>query len=169
MWALKADPAIADVAREFNAPLILMHNHNEPKNAEQSALLGGRYVGMEYGDLLADIKRELEESIERALQAGVARENIIVDPGIGFGKTVEQNLELIFRLRELKTLEFPVLVGPSRKSFLGYTLNLPPEDRLEATVAAVTLCIERGADIVRVHDVKAIYRGAKLTDAVVRR
>ena len=163
------DPALFDVVAEHKVPLILMHNHNEPKNAEQSALLGGRYVGMEYGDLLADIKRELEESIERALQAGVARENIIVDPGIGFGKTVEQNLELIFRLRELKQLEFPVLLGPSRKSFLGYTLNVPPEDRLEATVAAVTLCIERGADIVRVHDVKAIYRGAKLTDAVVRR
>ena len=169
VWALKADSAIADVAREFNAPLILMHNHSEPKNAQESEKLGARYVGMEYGDLMSDIKRELEESIERALQAGVARENIIVDPGIGFGKTVEQNLELIFRLRELKTLGFPVLVGPSRKSFLGYTLNVPPEDRLEATAAAVTLCIERGADIVRVHDVKAIYRAAKLADAIVRR
>src|SRR3989338_140632 len=109
VWALKADPAIADVAREFNAPLILMHNHNEPKNAEQSALLGGRYVGIEYGDLMSDIKSELAKSVGAALKAGVARENIIVDPGIGFGKTVEQNLELIFRLRELKTLEFPVL------------------------------------------------------------
>src|SRR3989338_3492236 len=169
VWALKADSAIADVAAEHNVPLILMHNHSEPKHAAQSDGLGGRYVGIEYGDLMSDIKAELEKSAGTALKAGVARENIIVDPGIGFGKTVEQNLELIFRLRELKTLEFPVLVGPSRKSFLGYTLNLPPEDRLEATVAAVTLCIERGADIVRVHDVKAIYRGAKLTDAVVRR
>ena len=169
VWALKMDPAIADVAAEHKVPLILMHNRSEPKNAAQSGTLGSRYVGVEYGDLLTDIKRELEESIERALQAGVARENIIVDPGIGFGKTVAQNLELIFRLRGLKTLGFPVLVGPSRKSFLGYTLNVPPEDRLEATVAAVTLCIERGADIVRVHDVKAVYRGAKLTDAVIRR
>ncbi|MDP3965502.1 MAG: dihydropteroate synthase [bacterium] len=169
VWALKADSAIADVAAKYKVPLILMHNRSKPKNAQESEKLGARYVGMEYGDLMSDIKRELEESIERALQAGVARENIIVDPGIGFGKTVEQNLELIFRLRELKTLGFPVLVGPSRKSFLGYTLNVPPEDRLEATAAAVTLCIERGADIVRVHDVKAMKRVATLTDAIVRR
>lgn len=167
--ALKADPAIAGVAHEFNVPLILMHNHSEPENAAQSDRLGGRYIGMEYGDLMSDIKSELEKSVGAALKAGVARENIIVDPGIGFGKTVEQNLELIFRLREMKTLGFPVLVGPSRKSFLGYTLNLPSEERLEATIAAVTLCIERGADIVRVHDVKAMYRAAALADAVVRR
>jgi len=169
VWALKADSAIADVAREFNAPLILMHNHSEPKHAAQSDGLGGRYVGIEYGNLMSDIKSELEKSVGTALKAGVARENIIVDPGIGFGKTVEQNLELIFRLRELKTLGFPVLVGPSRKSFLGYTLNLPPEERLEATAAAVALCIERGADIIRVHDVKAMHRVAKLADAIVRR
>lgn len=169
VWGLKADSAIAGVAHEFNAPLILMHNHSEPKNAAQSDGLGGRYTGIEYGDLMSDIKSELEKSVAAALKASVARENIIVDPGIGFGKTVEQNLELIFRLRELKSLGFPVLVGPSRKSFLGYTLNLPPQERLEATIAAVTLCIERGADIVRVHDVKAVHRAAALADAVVRR
>lgn len=168
VWA-RIDPAMFDVAAKHKVPLILMHNHNEPKNTAESEKLGARYVGMEYSDLMKDIKRELGKTVDNALNAGVARENIIVDPGIGFGKTVEQNLELIFRLRELKTLGFPLLVGPSRKSFLGYTLNLPPEERLEATAVAVTLCIERWADIIRVHDVKAMYRVAKLTDAIVRR
>lgn len=168
VWGLQMEPKIANVAAEHNALLILMHNRSKPKNTEQSEKLGARYVGVEYGDLISDIKIELGKSVEQALKAGVARENIIVDPGIGFGKTVEQNLELIYRLRELKELGFPLFVGPSRKSFLGYTLNLPPEERLEATAAAVTLCIERGADIVRVHDVKAIHRVAKLTDAITR-
>ena len=124
---------------------------------------------MEYGDLLGEIKGELRESVDAALAAGVARERIIIDPGIGFGKTVEQNLELVNGLAELRELGYPILVGPSRKSFVGYTLNLPPEDRLEGTAAAVALCIERGADIVRVHDVSAMNRAAKLTDAVIRR
>src|SRR5262249_23111750 len=117
------------------------------------AQLGGRYVGVEYIELLSDIKRELNDSIELALKAGVQPERIILDPGIGFGKTVEQNLELVDRLRELTELGYPLLVGPSRKSFVGYTLNLPPSERVEGTAAAVTVCIDRGADIVRVHDV----------------
>ncbi len=169
VWALQMEPAIADVAAEHKVPLILMHNHNEPKNAEQNEKLGARYVGMKYDDIMFDIKRELESSVSVALKAGVTRENIIIDPGIGFGKTVEQNLELIFRLRELKSLGFPILAGPSRKSFIGYTLNLPPEERLEGTLAASVLSIERGADVIRVHDVKAMYRAAKLADAIVRR
>lgn len=168
VWA-RMDPAMFDVAAERKVPIILMHNHNEPKKAEQNETLGGRFVGMEYGDLMKDINRELGKAVDTALKAGIARENIIVDPGIGFGKTVEQNLELIFRLRELKSIGFPILVGPSRKSFLGYTLNLPPEERLEATAAAVALCIERGVDIVRVHDVKEMRRVARMTDAIVRR
>ena len=135
----------------------------------QSAQLGGRYVGVDYEDLMADIARELHESIDLALLAGVAPERIIVDPGIGFGKTVEQNLELVDRLAELQTLGYPLLVGPSRKSFVGYTLNLPPEQRLEGTAAAVTLSIDRGADIVRVHDVEAMTRVARIADAIVRR
>lgn len=169
VWGLQIDSAIADVAAKHKVPLVLMHNRSEPKNAEHGGDLGSRYVGMEYGNLLADIKRELGWSIEQALDAGVPRENIIVDPGIGFGKTVEQNLELIFRLRELKTLGFPMLVGPSRKSFIGYTLDVPPEDRLEGTAAACALSIERGADIIRVHDVKEMRRVAKIADAIIRR
>ncbi len=102
------------------------------------------------------------------MEGGIEREKIIVDPGIGFGKTVEQNLQLIRELGELKVLGRPILVGPSRKSFIGYTLDLPPEERLEGTAAAVTIGIAKGADIVRVHDVKEMVRVARMTDAMVR-
>lgn len=169
VWALQKDPLMAKVVSLHKVPVVLMHNRSKPQNAEVKEKLGGRYVGTEYGDLLKDVKSDLQKSIDKALKEGVARESIIVDPGLGFGKTVEQNLELINRLSELKELRFPLLVGPSRKSFIGYTLDLPPEERLEGTAAAVALCIERGADIIRVHDVKAIQRVAKMTDAIVRR
>ncbi len=169
VWALKRDAAVAQVAAEYDVPLILMHNRSTSKHVAQQKDLGGRYVGMEYGDLLEDIQSELRESVQVALDRGVAHEQLIVDPGIGFGKTVEQNLVLLQRLRELKTMGFPILVGPSRKSFVGYTLGLPPEERLEGTAAAVALAIDRGADIVRVHDVKAMRRVTAFTDAVVRR
>lgn len=169
VWGGRMDAEILRVAAKAGVPIILMHNRSQPKNASQQDMLGGRYVGMEYGDLLGEIKRELQGSVDAAIAAGVLRENIVVDPGIGFGKTVEQNLELVNRLAELRDLGYPLLVGPSRKSFVGYTLSLPPEDRLEGTAAAVALCVERGADIVRVHDVAAMDRAAKLTDAVIRR
>ena len=168
VWGLRMDPAMGQVVADSRAPVILMHNRSRPKDAAQSAQLGGRYVGVEYTDLLGDIARELLESVELARQAGVPDERIILDPGIGFGKTVEQNLELIDRLAELRALGYPVLVGPSRKSFVGYTLNLPPAERLEGTAAAVTLAIDRGADIVRVHDVEAMTRVARIADAIVR-
>src|SRR3989344_632963 len=112
------EPALLKIAAEKNTPIILMHNKSEAKNAEQSEKLGGRYVGMEYEDLVRDIKNELQERIDAALAAGVAKENIIIDPGLGFGKTVEQNLEIIRRLDEFKTLGYHILVGPSRKSFV---------------------------------------------------
>ncbi len=168
VWGLRLDPNIARVAAESGAMLVLMHNRSRPKDAVQEARLGGRYVGVVYENLIADIQRELQESIEMALQAGVAREQIILDPGLGFGKTVEQNLEIVRRLAEFKALGYPLLVGPSRKSFIGYTLDLPPDQRAEGTAAVVTLCIERGADIVRVHDVPLISRVARMTDALVR-
>ncbi len=107
--------------------------------------------------------------MELAHQAGVPDDRIILDPGIGFGKTVAQNLELIHRLDELRALGYPVLLGPSRKSFIGYTLDLPPDQRVEGTAAAVAVGITRGADIVRVHDVQAMARVARMTDAIVRR
>jgi dihydropteroate synthase len=168
VWGLRMDPALGRVAAESGAALILMHNRSRPKDADQTARLGGRYIGVEYGDLLADIGRELAESVALAQAAGVPDDHILIDPGIGFGKTVEQNLELVDRLAELRALGYPMLVGPSRKSFVGYTLNLPPEQRLEGTAAAVALAIDRGADVVRVHDVEAMVRVARIADAIVR-
>lgn len=168
VWGLRMDPAMGRVAADSQAPVILMHNRSRPKDAAQSAQLGGRYVGVEYTDLLGDIARELLESVQLARQAGVPDERLILDPGVGFGKTVEQNLELIDRLAELRDLGYPVLVGPSRKSFVGYTLNLPPAQRVEGTAAAVALSIDRGADIIRVHDVEAMTRVARIADAIVR-
>lgn len=168
VWGGRMDPVILAIAENTGVPIILMHNRSKPADAAQSEKLGGRYVGVEYKDLMGEIKKELQEQIDAALAAGVAKENIIVDPGIGFGKTVEQNLELVNRLGELKELGYPILVGPSRKSFVGYTLDLPAQERLEGTLAAVALCIQKGADIVRVHDVKETDRTRKFVDAVVR-
>jgi dihydropteroate synthase len=149
--------------------VILMHNRSSWAHAEIRERLGGRYIGMAYDNLLEDIRRELMESIAIAHAAGVSDEQIILDPGIGFGKTVEQNLELVDRLGEIRALGYPVLLGPSRKSFIGYTLNLPPDQRVEGTAAAVAVGIARGADIVRVHDVEAMARVARMADAIVRR
>ena len=168
VWGLVVDPALGEVARETGAPLILMHNRSNPSNAAVKEKLGGRYIGMEYDNLLEDVKRELMDSVALAHQAGVPEGNIILDPGIGFGKTVEQNLELVNRLDEIRDLGYPVLLGPSRKSFIGYTLDLPPDDRIEGTGAAVSVGITRGADIVRVHDVPEMVRISRMTDALVR-
>lgn len=169
VWALHADPALAPLVAERGLPVILMHNRSNPQNAVLRARLGGRYVGVEYKDLIEDIKHDLLESVELAHKAGIRDETIILDPGIGFGKTVEQNLELLNRCGEIGALGYPLLVGPSRKSFIGYTLDLPPEHRLEGTAAAVTVAITRGTDIVRVHDVEALARVAKMTDAITRK
>lgn len=167
VWGLRADPQIAAVAARYRAPVVLMHNRSKPGNADLQQRLGGRYVGMEYDDLIADVCRELLQSVDIALQTGIAREDIILDPGIGFGKTVEQNLMLLNRLDEIKALGYPLLLGPSRKSFIGYTLNLPPDQRLEGTLAACTIGIQRGADILRVHDVEPVVRLARMTDAIL--
>ncbi len=168
VWGLRADPGMASLAAAANIPVILMHNRSQPANASLQQSLGGRYVGMEYQNLLEEIKAELMQSVEIARRAGISDERIILDPGIGFGKTVPQNLQLLNRLDEIRALGFPVLLGPSRKSFIGYTLNLPPEQRLEGTAAAVAVGIVRGADILRVHDVAFMAKVAKMTDALVR-
>lgn len=168
VWGLHADPNMGAVAAKYRCPLILMHNRSKPSTAELQERLGGRYIGIVYEDLVKDIERELMESVGLARSAGVEDKQIILDPGIGFGKTVEQNLTLVNRLNEIKTLGFPVLLGPSRKSFIGYTLNLPPEERVEGTAAVCAIGIDRGADIIRVHDVEVMVRVAKMVDAVVR-
>lgn len=169
VWGLRADPNMAKVAASYQAPVVLMHNRSKPASVEVRERLGQAYHGAEYHDLLEDVKRELMESVAIAHSAGIPDERIILDPGIGFGKTVEQNLELINRLDEIRALGFPVLLGPSRKSFIGFTLNLPPDQRLEGTAAAVAIGIARGADILRVHDVEPMLRVAHMTDAIVRR
>ncbi len=152
VWGLKHDPAVAQVAAKAGAPLILMHNQK----------------GTEYRDLVPEVIAGLRESMDAALRAGVPREHIIVDPGFGFGKTREHNLELLRRLRELTVLGRPILVGTSRKSTIGAVLDLPVDQRVEGTAATVAIAIANGADIVRVHDVRYMARVARMADAVVR-
>ncbi len=168
VWGLRLDPDMARVAAQADAPVILMHNRSNPKHASIDPKLGGRYVGVTYENLIEDVKRELGICLELAHGAGIPDEHIILDPGLGFGKTVAQNLELIRRLDEIKALGYPLLVGASRKSFIGYTLNLPPDQRAEGAAAITALAIDRGADIVRVHDVLIHARVARMTDAIVR-
>jgi dihydropteroate synthase len=169
VWGLRADPDLAAVVAAHAVPVILMHNRSSWATAEVKERLGGRYIGAPYQNLLADVRAELLESVALAHAAGIPGEQIILDPGIGFGKTVEQNLELLDRLGEICSLGYPVLLGPSRKSFIGFTLDRPPEQRLEGTAAAVAIGIARGADIVRVHDVPEMMLVARMADAIVRR
>ncbi|KAF1085807.1 Dihydropteroate synthase [Sporotomaculum syntrophicum] len=151
-WALRADPGMASVLAEYQVPVVLMHN-------QQNTI---------YRDLMGDMVQFFQESISKAEQSGIPRENIIIDPGIGLGKTSEQNLEVLRRLQELDCLGLPVLLGTSRKSMIGKVLGLPLDQRVEGTAATVALGIASGTDIVRVHDVKEMVRVARMTDAVVR-
>ena len=169
VWGLRADPELASVAAKYKAPVILMHNRSNPASVEVRAQLGNAYIGSTYENLMEDVKRELLVSVELARKAGIEEAHVILDPGIGFGKTREHNLELINRLDEIRALGYPVLLGPSRKSFIGFTLDLPADQRVEGTAATVAVGIARGADIIRVHDVKEMVRVAKMTDAIVRK
>ena len=168
VWALRADPELRDVVARAKCPVILMHNRSNPASVEVRAPAGQRLHRR--GVRGRDRRREAEllDSVAIARAAGIPDERIILDPGIGFGKKVEHNLELINRLDEIRALGFPVLLGPSRKSFIGYTLDLPADQRLEGTAATVAVGIVRGADIVRVHDVEPLMRVVKMTDALVR-
>ena len=152
IWGLKQEPRLAGLAAERGLPMILMSNQ---RDKPQKNIVPA---------VLSDLKR----AIDLALDAGVTWENIIIDPGVGFGKTLEQNLELVHRLDELKALGRPMLLGTSRKSMIGLVLDLPPEQRLEGTAATVAIGIAGGADIVRVHDVKEMMRVCKMSDAIVR-
>ncbi|MFT6583780.1 MAG: dihydropteroate synthase [Alphaproteobacteria bacterium] len=168
VWGFRADPEMAGLAATRGAPVILMHNRSTPGDAEIDTRLGGVYRGAQYDDFLAEIVAELRALADDAIAAGVDREQIILDPGLGFGKSVAQNLTLMNNLDAIVALGYPVLMGPSRKSFIGRVLDLPVDQRLEGTAAAVTLCITRGANIVRVHDVTAMTRVAAMTDAMLR-
>jgi dihydropteroate synthase len=169
VWGLRADPRLREVVAKAECPLVIMHNRSSPASVEVRTQLGNAYIGAEYTDLIEDVKRELMSSVSLAREAGIPDERLILDPGIGFGKKVEHNLELINRLSEIRELGFPILLGPSRKSFIGYTLDLPADQRIEGTAAAIAVGIVRGADLVRVHDVEYMTRVAMMTDALVRR
>ncbi|MBR7554320.1 dihydropteroate synthase [Allobacillus sp. GCM10007491] len=151
VWGAKADPEITAVAKSFNAPIVLMHNQDEPI----------------YDDIIEDMKKSLSESIEIAKKNGVSEDKIIIDPGIGFGKTLEQNLLVMRRLSELKAMGYPILLGTSRKSMIGKVLDLPVEERLEGTIATVCSGIQQGVEIVRVHDVKEVNRAVQMMDAML--
>jgi dihydropteroate synthase len=152
VWATGPDSAIAELAASAGVPLIVMHNREVAR----------------YDDVVAEVVADLERALERAERAGVARSNLIVDPGIGFGKTADHNVTLLRELGALRALGRPILLGTSRKSTLGLILDLPPSERVEATVATTALGIAAGVDIVRVHDVEANVRAAKIADAIVR-
>ena len=121
----------------------------------------------DYNDLISDIKKELKESIDIALSAGVIRSKIIIDPGIGFGKTVEQNLEVMARLSEFRDMGYPLLLGTSRKSMIGVSLDLTVDERLEGTIATTVIGINSGCSIIRVHDVRENIRAARMTDIIL--
>ena len=152
VWGLRQDPELAHVAAEWGVPLVITANQRD----------------VQYKDIMAAVVESLMRGINLALDAGVAWENIIIDPGIGFGKTLEGNLEVLRRLSELKSLGRPILLGTSRKSMIGLVLDLPVDERLEGTAATVALGIANGADMIRVHDVLQMKRVAKMADAVVR-
>jgi dihydropteroate synthase len=153
VWGVKTEGALSRLAADRGLPIVLMHNRESPV----------------YDDLIGEVIADLRTAIDRALAAGLAAGNVLVDPGIGFGKTAEQNVELLRRLGDLQVLERPILLGTSRKSTLGKVLGgAPPDERLEATLATTALGIAAGVDIVRVHDVAANVRAARMADAIVR-
>lgn len=168
VWALKADAQMAPLVAARQVPVVLMHNRSKPKAFEHDARLGAQYLGAQYRHVMDDVAAELLALAENAIAAGIDRSQIILDPGIGFGKTLVQNLALLNHLDRLKALGYPLLIGPSRKSFIGRILDLEPGERDEGTSACVAIGIARGADIVRVHDVKSAARVAKMTDAIIR-
>lgn len=158
--ALRADPEMSRVVAEFGCPVILMHMKGTPKDMQRDP---------RYEDVMGEIRAFLAERIAFAQQHGIPLDRIVVDPGFGFGKRAEHNLELVRRLAELRALGCPILVGPSRKSTIGRILNgAPPDERVEGTIALCVLCAAAGADLVRVHDVQAVVRALRVADAVLR-
>lgn len=158
VWGLKKEPELAELAAQRGVPIILMSNQRDVSPHHDVA----------FSDIVSVVIADLRRAVGQALAAGVPWENIVIDPGIGFGKTQEQNLELMQRLEELKILGRPILLGSSRKSVIGYVLGLPANERLEGTMATVAIGIAKGADIVRVHDVRETARVCKMSDAIIR-
>ncbi len=163
-WGLKRDKRLAELAAEYRVPLILMSNQRDKGGYDAKVKRDTAY----YEESMAEVISSLRQSMELALKLGVERENIILDPGIGFGKTWQQDMEILRCLDELKELGRPILIGPSRKSFIGLVLNLPVDERVEGTAAALAIGIAKGADIVRVHDVQQMVRVCRMSDAIIR-
>jgi dihydropteroate synthase len=157
--ALRFDPKMKEVASEYQVPIVLMHIKGTPKNMQENPY---------YEDVIEEIIKYLKESIQLAKDGGVQEENIIIDPGIGFGKRLEDNLNILKNLKKFSILNHPILVGPSRKSFIGKVLNLQVAERLEGSLAALAVGIMNGANIIRVHDVKESKKVAGLMDAILR-
>ncbi|WP_413382717.1 dihydropteroate synthase [Alkalihalobacillus sp. 1P02AB] len=151
IWGAKKDPKMAELAVQYNVPIILMHNRED---------------GI-YQELILDMIKDLQESIDICLQAGVPKEHIILDPGIGFAKTYEENLKTMRHLSEFVAMGYPVLLGTSKKSLIAQTLNLPVDERMEGTGATVCYGVAQGCQIVRVHDVKEMMRMTKMMDAML--
>jgi dihydropteroate synthase len=152
VWGLKQEPGLAQLAAEKGVPLILTANQRDTG----------------FQNVITEVTSSLKRSIDLALEAGVRWENIIIDPGIGFGKSLEQNLEILRHLEEFQPLGRPILLGTSRKSVIGLVLDLPPEERLEGTAATLAIGIAKGADIARVHDVRQMARVCRMSDAIIR-
>jgi dihydropteroate synthase len=150
---LAFDAAMPGVLAEYNIPVVVMHMRGTPDSMQRLT---------DYDDVVDDVRRELAEKVALAERCGIRPENVIIDPGIGFAKTAEQCVELVARLDEMLELDKPILVGPSRKSFMGKTLGLNAEDRLEATIAASMMAVRKGASIVRVHDVAPVKRALRM-------
>lgn len=152
IWGFKYDPTLAAVAAEYQVPCVLMHNRNNQN----------------YQNLMTDINSDLQESIDIALKAGVSRDAIILDPGIGFAKDYAQNMETMHHLEALQSLGYPILLGTSRKGFIGLTLDLPVTERVEGTVATTVIGIMKGASIIRVHDVLENKRAAQMAFSILK-
>ena len=150
IWGLKYDGTMAEVIARYEVPCCLMHNRRDT----------------EYGNFMEDVLADLKESVSLAKQAGITEDKIVLDPGVGFAKTYEQNLEIIGRLGELKSLGYPVLLGTSRKSVIGLTLDLPVEERLEGTLVTTVMAVECGCAFVRVHDVQENARAIRMSEAI---
>ena len=152
IWGLKYDPAMADVIKKHDVPVCLMHNKEN----------------IDYSDFLSDVLTDLKRSVDIAKSAGITDDKIIIDPGIGFAKSLEQNLILTNHLELLHKLGYPILLGTSRKSMIGLTLNLPKDERVEGTIATSVIGVMKGAMFIRVHDVQANYRAVKMTEAIIK-